>query len=171
MWPVRHCSIKPAWQPGNVVGGSLVCTLGYGSVGRWTGTQTTLGSTNLTCLEVRWLTTPNKVVPCTTELQFLASLWGYYLSDYPVVMIFCDVMHCRIAPEFKNKLLASIQVLHIVEKINNHMLKVKIYSLLDTNFYYVACCALWVLCLRAGADILIKRPVSDHLHWLRAAAR
>ena len=57
-------------------------------------------------------------------------------------MIFCDVMYCRIAPEFKNKLLASIQVLNIVEKINNHMLKVKIYSLLDTNFYYVACCAL-----------------------------
>ena len=57
-------------------------------------------------------------------------------------MIFCDVMHCRIAPEFKNKLLASIQLLHIVEQINNHMLKVKMYSLLDTNIYYVACCAL-----------------------------
>ena len=63
-------------------------------------------------------------------------------TDYSVVKIACNALHCRIAQEFNYKLLGIFQLLHIVEQINNHMLKVKIYSFFDTNFYYITCCAL-----------------------------
>ena len=63
-------------------------------------------------------------------------------TDYYVFKIACNALQCRIAQEYYYKLLAIFQLLHIVEQINNHMLKVKIYSFLVTNFYYVARCAL-----------------------------
>ena len=63
-------------------------------------------------------------------------------TDYSVVKIACNALQCRIAQGFRYKLLMSIQLLHIVNQFDNQMLKVRIYSLLDMNFYYVARCAL-----------------------------